>query len=139
MGGKVNDGLVYALCDALGMNVDIDPVSLVVAGSMSRTIKVGELAMEVPLKVVASQIDAKGYMLLIRSKGNLAILVTAKSAKAFDAMTLDLLNVAKMTSPPPVFFGAWQGPVTIEDARESLKPAIVESFEKVSRNQWSAA
>ena len=139
MGGKVIDGLVYSLCDALGMNVDIDPASLVVAGSMARTIKVGDLAMEVPLKVVASQIDAKGYILLIRSKGNLAILVTAKSAKAFDAMTLDLLNVAKMTAPPPVFFGAWAGPVSVEDARESLKPAIVKSFVKISRNEWAEA
>ena len=32
MGGKVIDGLVYSLCDALGMNVDIDPASLAVAG-----------------------------------------------------------------------------------------------------------
>ena len=139
MGGKVIDGLVYSLCDALGMNVDIDPVSLAVAGSMARTIKVGDLSMEVPLKVVASQIDAKGYILLVRSKGNLAILATAKSAKAFDAMTLDLLNVAKMTSPPPVFFGAWQGPITVEEARENLKPAIVKSFVKISRNDWAEA
>ena len=139
MGGKVIDGLVYSLCDALGMNVDIDPASLVVAGSMARTIKVGDLAMEVPLKVVASQIDAKGYILLVRSKGNLAILATAKSAKAFDAMTLDLLNVAKMTSSPPVFFGAWQGPITVEEARENLKPAIVKSFVKISRNDWAEA
>ena len=139
MGGKVIDGLVYSLCDALGMNVDIDPASLVVDGSMARTIKVGDLAMEVPLKVVASQIDAKGYILLVRSKGNLAILATAKSAKAFDAMTLDLLNVAKMTAPPPVFFGAWQGPITVEEARENLKPAIVKSFVKISRNDWAEA
>ena len=139
MGGKVIDGLVYSLCDALGMNVDIDPASLVVAGSMARTIKVGDLAMEVPLKVVASQIDAKGYILLVRSKGNLAILITAKSAKQFDAMTFDLLNVAKMGNACAAFFERFPAPVSPAEARADLGNAIVKSFKKISRNEWVEA
>ena len=139
MGGKVIDGLVYSLCDALGMNMDIDPKTLVVAGSMSRKIKVGQLDMEIPMKVVASQIDDKGYMLMIRSKGNLAILITAKSAKQFDAMTFDLLNVAKMGNACAAFFERFPAPVSPAEARADLGNAIVKGFKKISRNEWAEA
>ncbi len=137
--GDVKDSTIYSLCDALGMNVDVDPKSLVVTGSMTRTVKVGALNMEVPLKVVASQIDPRAYMLMLRAKGNLAILITAKNARVFDAMTLDLLNVARMSGQCHLFFADFPGPVGVDEARDKLGKAIVKSFKKINRNDWAEA
>jgi len=137
--GDVKDSTIYSLCDALGMNVDVDPKSLAVTGSMTRTVKVGALNMEVPLKIVASQVDPKAYMLMLRAKGNLAVLITAKNARVFDTMTLDLVNIARMSGQCQTFFSEFNGPVDVEQAREKLGKAIVKSFKKINRNDWAEA
>jgi hypothetical protein len=138
--GDVKDSTIYSLCDALGMNVDVDPKTMEVTGSMTRTIQVGQLKMEMPLKVVASRIDPKGcYMLLLRAKGNLAVLITARNARVFDTMTLDLVNVARMSGQCQTFFADFTGTIGVEEAREKLGKAIVKSFKKINRNDWAEA
>jgi hypothetical protein len=134
MAGPVRETLIYAMADALGMNLTMNE-KLVVEGEALRPIKIGGVEVDMKMKVVSSSLRPEGYMLMLRSKGNLALLITVKGERPFEPMTLHLLNIAKMDHPH-----GWlekYNPKSVEEAVEKLRPAIAKSFHKISRNEWA--
>ena len=133
----LNRPLIYALADALGMQLQYDPSSGDVNGSQERHVNMHGLRLTVPMTIVSSRLTNNAYMLMARVLGNLGVFVSAKRVDHRDVVELHILNLAKMDR-----LEGWlekRKNKTNGDVVEALKPAIAKSYVKNKPNSWEAA
>jgi len=126
--------LIYALADALGMELFVDKKTHTVLGETSRDVNMGGLRLTVPMKVVSSALTPAGYMLLVKVLGNLALLVVSRRVGGKDAVDLHVLNVAK-TDKLAGYLERTK-PKEVIDVTKGLRAGIARSFVKLTKNDW---
>ena len=136
--GVLNRDLIYAIADVLGTNVTHNKDSHSLAGKETRSVNLSGLNVEVSCEIVSSQIEDECVMVIARSIGNVALFVVAKEVRRQSVVDLHVLNIAKMGDAP----GGWlekHRPKKVNDVLTLLGPAVVASFVKIKKNEWSKA
>lgn len=133
----LNRPLVYALADALGMELIIGRETWTVNGETSRDVNVGGLRLSVPMKVVSSALTPNGYMLLIKVLGNLALFAAANRAAGRDVVDLHVLNIGKTDKLSGYLERT--NPKSVNDVVKGLQAGIVRSYVKLTKDEWEPA
>jgi len=133
----LNRPLMFALSDALGMQLQYDPSSGYVDGKQERYVNMHGLRLTVPMTIVSSRLVDNCYMLMARVFGNLGLFVASHRAVSRDIVELHVLNLAKMDK-----LEGWlekQKPESVKAVVAALKPAIAKRYIKTRPNSWEAA
>ena len=75
----LNRVLMFALSDALGMQLQYDPASRFVEGKQERQVNMHGLRLTVPMTIVSSRLASNCYMLMARVFGNLGLFVVREA------------------------------------------------------------
>ena len=135
--GVLNRDLIYAIADVLGTKVMYTEGSHKLAGKETREVSLSGLKIDVSCEIVSSLMTDNVAMVMVRSIGNLAMFVAAKEIKNASVVDLHVLNIAKMDA-----VAGWlekAKPKSVNDALRLLDKAVVKSFVKLKKNEWSEA
>jgi hypothetical protein len=134
---SLNRPLMYALSDALGIELYVDKETWTVTGETSRDVNLGGLRLTVPVKVVSSALTPNGYMVLAKVLGNLALFAVAKRVGNKDVVDLHVLNIAKTDRLSGYLEKT--NPKSVNDVVKELEAGIVKSYVKLKKNEWGLA
>jgi hypothetical protein len=135
--GDVNRTLVYAIADVLGTTVTFAPDGPTMKAKETRTVNLSGLKVDVSVELVSTRIVGDVYMVLAKSIGNLAMFIVAKEVSKATVVDLHFLNLARMDAAT-----GWlekQKPRSVNEALKLLDRAVVASFVKLKKNEWSKA
>lgn len=126
--------MMYALCDALGMTLDMNLKTGVVTGDDVRHVNLEGLRVKVKPHVVSSLLTQNAYMVIVKVLGNLALFVAAKSVKNGTVVDLHVLNIAKMDQAT-----GWlekHQPGSVNAAVKKMGDGVVKGFVKIKKDEW---
>ena len=124
---------VFLMADALGMQLMHYASDDAICGDQERDINLGGLRLKVPMKVVSSSIYRDAHAIIVKTLGNLALLLVAQvDARGRDTLDLYLLNLAKMDKADG-FLGRH---ASVKSVLALLRPAMVKRFTKIGVNEW---
>ena len=135
--GNVNRNLVYAIADVLGTTVTFAHDGPKMKAKETRTVNLSGLKVKISVEIVSSWIASDVYMVVAKSTGNLAMFIAAKEVSKTSIVDLHFLNLAKMDAAT-----GWlekQKPRSVNEALKHLDRAVVASFVKLKKNEWSKA
>lgn len=124
---KVTGMLAFNIADMLGMEIKEtrDPVALSGTGKVPLT--VGGVDFGFNQKIVGSHILADVHFVMVRTIGNLALLVSAERKGSKEQGKLTLVNLAKLTGPVEKWLDTVK-PQSHADATTALGAAAVKTF-----------
>ena len=130
----LNRGALFCIIDALGIPLVYDHLTGEVSGSGERELKLGNLAVPIRVRVVATRADNLKTIVLARCTGNIGLLFLADDEPAPRQISVHLVNVAKCDS-----FGEFlevAKPASVEDIRNGLGKALVKSYRQLKDHAW---
>ena len=135
--GVLNRDLIYAIADVLGTKVVYHHDGRRLTGKETREVNLSGLKIDVSCEIVSSLVTDDLVMVMVRSIGNLAMFIAVKEVKHTPIVDLHVLNIAKMDA-----VAGWlekAKPVSVNEALRTLDKAVVASFVKLKKNEWSSA
>jgi hypothetical protein len=135
--GVLNRDLIYAVADILGTKVLYNPDGRKLTAKETREVNLSGLKIDVSCEIVSSLIMDDLVLVMVRSIGNLAMFVAVKEFRNTPVVDLHVLNIAKMDA-----IAGWlekHKPFSVNDALRLLDKAVVASFVKLKKNEWSSA
>ena len=133
----LNRNLVYAIADVLGAIVTYEPEKAALLGKETRVVNLSGLKVEITVEIVSTRLVGDVYMTLAKTVGNLAIFLVSKEVSNATVVDLHFLNLAKMDATT-----GWlekHKPASVNDVLRKLDKAVVASFVKLKKNEWSKA
>jgi len=133
----LNRNLVYAIADVLGTVVTYEPEKAALLGKETRVVNLSGLKVEITVEIVSTRLVGDVYMTLAKTVGNLAIFLASKEVSNATVVDLHFLNLAKMDAAT-----GWlekHKPASVNDVLRKLDKAVVASFVKLKKNEWSKA
>ena len=116
--------VLYRLADALELILEWDGER--VRGKRSRRLDLAGVPLQVPLEVVASRIFADDAALLLRSTGELGLLIGSGEANT-GRLRLSLLHLGRLGEPPEDLLER-ECPTSLAALQALLAAAVVASF-----------
>ena len=135
--GVLNRDLIYAIADVLGTKVVYQHDGRKLTGKETREVNLSGLKIDVSCEIVSSLVADDLVMVMVRSIGNLAMFIAVKEVKHTPIVDLHVLNIAKMDA-----VAGWlekAKPISVNEALRLLDKAVVKSFVKLKKNEWSSA
>lgn len=133
---KVTGMLAFTLADMLGLDLTETRNPTGLTGKDGVTREIGGLKIDFTQHVVESRILADVHFVMVKTIGNLALLVSAARKGTKEEGRLTLVNLAKITVPVEKFLSTFR-PESHTDAVTSLGAAAVKTFP--FKGKWAQA
>ena len=119
------------LADALGVTLRIKDGR--VTGGTTRKVTFGWVRFEIPLKIVAATNTKDGFVLLLRSLGDLGVFA-ARTYLPFERVEVGLIDLGRIKAPSKLF--ERHSPRDLAEAYALVADVEVGWFRKVGRGPW---
>jgi len=132
---------VYSIADALHMTLGVTDTEI--TGSSEKEVDLGVMKLTVPYKVVSSLRTPKNEAVLVRSIGNIALLIISKYHDKHP-LTLFMIDIAKLGVVPEGCLEKWNSevgppgsiPIMPSEIKDKVSKAVVAEFNKTENHQW---
>jgi hypothetical protein len=135
VGTDLRDHRLYGIADMLGNTVFVDTIKRTLTGKAAWSVDLDGLIVPFELEIVSTHLTDAAYMVLARSRGNLAVLLAQDGHAAKPRKVCALVNVAK---GPVLLHGFLEHnkPQSVEEAVDFLGKAVVAKFAQTDKKTW---